>query len=291
MGYQRQAMKHRIKAASLLLIVFAVAAFGLTTLTSMIIKNSQITNSTINSTQIGNTSPSTASFQSQMAANTAVAPNQQGAYLGWGQAGLGESDFIDQRGTGSGGWYWYGANSSNQITAMPMSLDFAGNLSTASSVHSPNLFGTLTGNVNGNALSANALANSPSQCTMGVGQYIVGIQANGNANCYSAPPSLGSPGYFSIPNSGIVIEFGRSNIPTGNGDFIALPHPFNGGQILAVVASDAGSESNPTQSYVRKASAVVNSASNSVGFYAYLKDDNNNYVGGPIGWIAICAGS
>lgn len=338
-------MKHRIKTAAILLFVFAIAAFGLTTLTSVIIKNSQITNSTINNTQIGNTTPAVAFFSSLMAANAPVSVNQQGGYLSWNTGSAGEMDFIDQKGGGAGGFYWYGANSSNQITSSPMTLDLSGNLTTTSSVHTSNFYGTLNGNVNGNAntattagqasaanslnsagasnsgahtmlwgwngqltmqvdgsnfgntlpasisgnanyansanyaASAGQLSGSPTQCGSGTGQYLLGVQSNGNANCTTYPQSIGSTGYATLPN-GLILEWGSAQLPTGNGDFIALPYPFPHGS-FTVVASDAGIPTPSSGAYSASAVAKQN------GFYGYLRNGQNQFVTGNMAWFAL----
>ena len=56
---------------------------------------------------------------------------QQGAYLGWNNSGgTGETNFINSRGGGSGGFNWYNINSNNTISnyIALMTLDNNGNL-------------------------------------------------------------------------------------------------------------------------------------------------------------------
>lgn len=273
------------KTAVVLFFVVAVAAFGLTKVTSALIQHSQIVSSTIDSTPIGSTAPAAGQFTSVHANGAANNPDQ-GAYLGWNMftGSLGESDFVNRQGNGAGGYYWLNFTSAGQLT-VPMAVDAAGNLTVASSISAPRFTGNVTGTLTGNASTATALANSPSQCSAGSGTYPVGIQANGNANCTLLPFSPTSPGYFVLPNN-VVFEYGRTILPTGNGDFVTLPRGLSVG-LFVVTASDAGQEGNPTASHVYSASAVVNQSQSRTGFYAYMKDGSGNYIGGDFAWIAI----
>jgi hypothetical protein len=55
--------------------------------------------------------------------------NSQGAYIGWNlSTANGETDFINQKGLGSGGWKWLSYNSSNQLESNAAFLNFLGGL-------------------------------------------------------------------------------------------------------------------------------------------------------------------
>lgn len=69
---------------------------------------------------------------------------QQGLYLGWNKAGVGETDFYTHPGTGTGGFYWFNTVNATQL----MSLSSSGVLTVATVV--ANTQGTHTGNVTGN---------------------------------------------------------------------------------------------------------------------------------------------
>jgi len=62
-------------------------------------------------------------------AGTAGGIQSQGAYMGWNlTGGVGETDFINQQGLGSGGWRWYNYNNSAQLTSNAAALSAAGGL-------------------------------------------------------------------------------------------------------------------------------------------------------------------
>jgi len=61
--------------------------------------------------------------------STAGGIQSQGAYMGWNlTGGVGETDFINQQGLGSGGWRWYNYNNSAQLTSNAAALSAAGGL-------------------------------------------------------------------------------------------------------------------------------------------------------------------
>jgi len=61
--------------------------------------------------------------------STAGGIQSQGAYMGWNITnGVGETDFINQQGLGSGGWRWYNYNNSAQLTSNAAALSAAGGL-------------------------------------------------------------------------------------------------------------------------------------------------------------------
>ena len=64
-----------------------------------------------------------------------VTPTAQGNYSVWNKSGTGIASFINQRGTGAGGWDWQTYNSSNTYVNTPMALDNNANL---------NVLGTVT---------------------------------------------------------------------------------------------------------------------------------------------------
>jgi hypothetical protein len=166
---------------------------------------------TLTGNVVGNISGGSGDFTTVHVSGNPGTLTSQGAWFGWNNSGLGETDFFTAPGTGTGGFSWFsGINktllmSMNGITGVltnhngfvgPVTGNVVGNLTGNGS-------GTWTGPVNGNATSAttatsatsattaqsattastaSALANaSPTQCPTGA----TGIQSNGNANCIS----------------------------------------------------------------------------------------------------------
>jgi hypothetical protein len=116
------------------------------------------------------------SFSSLYISGAAISYGTQGMYLNWNiSGGLGESDFINNRGVGVGGFYWYNATGSGTLGAPIMTLDAAGVLTPANGI-------------NGIATTALQLAGAPSQC--GTGAVATGIQPNGDANCVQVGGSV-----------------------------------------------------------------------------------------------------
>lgn len=136
-------MKTRHWAIAAIVCVCA-AAWGLTKMTSV-----QIVNSTVDSTPIGATTPSTVYSSWVMAgAYTGSTLPGQGAYLQWNYpAGLyGGTDFINGRGLGVGGWSFFNATESGTIGSPVAQIDGSGNVTAASFI------GPVTGNVTGNVI-------------------------------------------------------------------------------------------------------------------------------------------
>jgi hypothetical protein len=98
-----------------------------------------------------------------------------GAYVNYNLLGSGETDFVDQPGSGNTAFNWYVANSSGVIAFPIMTLSTAGQL-------------FAVGGVNGNATTATMLAGTPTGCA--AGNAAVGIQANGDANCIGLGSSV-----------------------------------------------------------------------------------------------------
>lgn len=117
-----------------------------------------------------NTFPTTGvSFSTLYVTGAPLSYATQGTYINWNlTVGGGESDFVNSRGTGSGGFQWYNAQSDGTVGAPIMTLDQNGVL-------------TPIGGLIGNVASATRLASTPTQCPAGA--VLTGIQQNGNANC------------------------------------------------------------------------------------------------------------
>jgi hypothetical protein len=134
----------------------------------------------------------------------------QGAYTGWSHNGLGEADFFNHQGTGTGGFCWFNgtAASPTQLACLSSSgvltvSSVVGNASTATALAStpascsaglfvtgitangtPGCSGALTGSLVGNASTASAFNHTPSTCTGG--QFAFGIAADGTPGCSGA---------------------------------------------------------------------------------------------------------
>lgn len=192
------------------------AAAALTPLTSVAIRNS-----TIDSSPVGSSAPSTGRFNTLGVVSnfgTSVGTTQ-GQYFAFNTAaGTGESDFINQRGAGPGGFNWYNATNTGAIGSPLMTLAPSGVLTTSAGFTTTgglvaptasigtdfgnlsgnvtgnvtgNLSGTVTGNLVGNASTATALAANPSDCP--TGQAASGINAAGVPTCvYVAHTGNGS---------------------------------------------------------------------------------------------------
>jgi hypothetical protein len=100
----------------------------------------------------------------------------QGAYLNWNiTGGGGESDFVNNKGAGAGGYSWYNATSAGINGTPIMTLDAIGVLTPANGV-------------NAIATTADQLAGTPTQC--GAGNVSTGIQANGDSLCVPVGASV-----------------------------------------------------------------------------------------------------
>lgn len=178
------------------LLATAIRTGALTAITSVWIKNS-----VMDSTQIGNTTPSTGIFTTVVAggANGAFLAlstfGAQGSYMSWNQGtGAGASggtNFVNNHGGGPGGFQWYNT-AGPTIGGTLMTLDAGGILNTNGDVYSntagPAGSGTFHGALAGTATAATsantaaALAVSPTNC--GANTAPRGINASGAAqNC------------------------------------------------------------------------------------------------------------
>lgn len=169
----------------LAVVLTSLPAFSQTKVTGEKIVNSTINSSTIDSTPIGSTSRSSVSATWMQYAGAAPNPIPgNDVAFGWNATNLGEADFIDDFGTGAGGFNWYvtggpGASHAWNASSPIMKLDRLGNLSATTFIGSVN--GNVNGNVIGNANTASALATNPADCING--QVALGIAANGTASC------------------------------------------------------------------------------------------------------------
>jgi hypothetical protein len=117
----------------------------------------------------------------------------QGAMTLWNiTGGVGETDFVNNSGAGTGGYRWYLGNSSSLPGTLAMSMDNTGALTNGNGFH-------------GNADTASQL-NTSSNCAATT--PATGIQRNGNANCGSYPMSAVANGYSTLPG-GITMQWGH----------------------------------------------------------------------------------
>lgn len=100
----------------------------------------------------------------------------QGSYLNWNiSGGLGESDFVNNRGLGAGGYSWYNATNAGVLGSPIMTLDATGVLSPINGI-------------NAIATTADQLAGTPTAC--GAGSVSTGIQADGDSLCVPVGASV-----------------------------------------------------------------------------------------------------
>lgn len=152
---------------ALLCTLGALGAASYTTMTGI-----RLINSTVDSTPIGNTAPTSGEFTIVGARTDGYTTSvPQGGYIIWNHDATGETDFVNSRGTGAGGFCWFNAATGAALPGALMCLDSSGNLTTN------NFTGNLTGNITGTAAAFN---HTPMPCTSGAAS---GIAANGNAIC------------------------------------------------------------------------------------------------------------
>jgi hypothetical protein len=127
--------KRHIGIVALLALAVAGITAASTKMTDVVLVNSSIANSSVNSTPVGASSPSTGRFTT--AESTWVRANgatpstypAQGAYMTWngpGPAGFGGSVFVNVKGLGAGGFEWYNGDGSSIGTLLGY-LDSSGN--------------------------------------------------------------------------------------------------------------------------------------------------------------------
>lgn len=239
-------MKNKIiNIAAIVLVCFALAAWGLTTVTGQ-----RIINSTIDSTTIGNSSASSGTFTTLSSlwtkltsAPPTTAPGNTMS-LGWNATGAGEGDFVDHYGTGAGAFNWYatdtaaggGWNPASPIMHLGPAggLSSAGGYSTSSTVTAlggfvGNMTGNVTGSLNGNAATATALAANPPNCD--AWQVASGINASGTPTC--------GPHIQAATTTSCTTGSATYNTCQVSGTF---PHPFPGAYSLScqmLLASDS----------------------------------------------------
>jgi hypothetical protein len=264
----------------LAVILTSVSAFAQTKVSGEKIVNSSIFASTVDGTAIGQTSRS--SVEATWEWITSGPPNPtfgNSLALGWNATGIGEVDFVDDFGTGTGGFNWYltggpGGSHSWSPSSPAMILNRSGLLQTTGGVSSSGPITssnsisttgavtaasmsatTFTGSLNGTATRANianiataasALAAAPANC--GPTTPASGVQANGNANCGSYPFSLQlSGGYETLPG-GVIIQYatGVSQSTSGGTQIvnfpINFPHNCWSVQVSALVPSPVDSD-------------------------------------------------
>jgi hypothetical protein len=169
----------------LAVILTSLPAFAQTKVTGEKIVNSTINSSTIDSTPIGSTSRSSVSATWMLYSGSAPNPIPGNSVeFGWNATSLGEADFIDDYGTGAGGFNWYavgggGASHAWNASSPIMKLDRLGNLTATKFIGS--VSGNVIGNVSGNASTATSLAANPPNCDTWQAMY--GIDAAGNPGC------------------------------------------------------------------------------------------------------------
>jgi hypothetical protein len=178
----------------------------------------------------------------------------QGAYTLWNiTSGVGETDFVNNAGAGSGGFRWYLGNTSSLPGTLAMTINSDGSLVNSNGFH-------------GNADSATQLNHTPLNCGAQVGA--TGIQQNGDANCNSWPQSAGVNGWTTLPG-GIIMEWGQSGVFDTGPVTLTLPHTFPAGCFTATV-TDLFQTASRTASYVSCNSSSITVRNNGSGAVSYM---------------------
>lgn len=258
-----------------LLVVCAPLLWGLTTITSTLIKNSQMITSTIDSTPIGNTTPSTGHFSSVFA-NSYENVNLNGAYINWNRIGAGEMDFLNRGNNPTSAFNWYstttGSFGNPLMTLSPSGAlsatggfigNLSGNASTASNATTAN-FATSAGN----ASTANQFASAPFTCSNGATSS--GIQQNGNANCNSWTQIATVPVPNGLPQGAYT---GWNALASGDTDFVNQPGA-GSGKFVWLFARNGAVNTNPAMALDSAGDLTVYGASSVQG---------NLNVGGTLG--------
>ena len=251
------------------------AAAALTPLTSVAIRNSSmtsttITGSTLDSTAIGNSAISSvrSTYVAAMAGPPTGAPNPapiDSSLFGWNaSAGGGETDFVNDFGASTGGFYWmttstalghaWSTSSARMVLTPNADLIVGRNLSAAGTITSTfsgpltgnvsgNVTGNVTGNLSGNASTSSAFDHTPAAC--GTMQAAVGISSTGVPTCVpivqsgSGPGGVTGSGSFSTTSSVVTLSPGYGD--TGYQAVCSLTGPSD------PRASIWGTQKTPTQ--------------------------------------------
>src|SRR6185312_14994484 len=144
-----------MKRSLLPLLLVPCLVMAATKITDTQIDKSNMTNSVINSTTIGTITPAVGNFSvSHVSGNTGPTLGQ-GAWTMWNLESTGNTNFVNQRGLGSGGFSWFNANNSGVIGSALMTLDSTGLLSiTKVLATGSGVFGSLQATSSANTLSA-----------------------------------------------------------------------------------------------------------------------------------------
>ena len=166
------------------LITLTGGAYGVSRFTSMVIQSS-----TIDSTAIGNSIPAIGNFTVAHETTSLSPVPTQGAWSMWNfTAGGGETDFVNQRGNGAGGFNFYNATNAGVIGPAIATLNAAGNFAAIG-----------TGNFGG-AVTAPSFAGSLSGATV------------------FATTGLYGTGSFNVPR-GNITQIGWNQTGAGESDF------------------------------------------------------------------------
>lgn len=173
-----------------------------------------------------NVFPSNSSFGVIQVTGGSSSYASQGLYLNWNIAtGVGETDFVNAKGTGAGGFNFYNiADGGTPTLPALVSFDNLGDITIQGS-----FIGPLTGAVTGNADTATALAATPAQC--GAGLFATGIAANGNANCSpfgGTARTCNANGCYQVDSDGTTTQWGNTADLGGSAStFINFPVNFS----------------------------------------------------------------
>ncbi len=257
--------------ASMLLVpsVRVKASAAYTTIINMAILNSKI-----DATPIGQTTPSNGTFTTVNGNSNLPTSNyySQGSYLSFNlSGGQGETEFINSRGEGSGGFRWYAATTSS-IGSPIMTLSNGGALSS-------------TGGYSGNASTATALAADPSDCSSP--QYSRGINASGTANCSQPavseisgfPSFTGTSGYQVLtPTGSFSVAWATgSSVSADSVQNVSLPHTFPNACLSAwTVNLDPSQTTNVTKNW-----AVVSCTTSTVTVELQRRGDEGSFSAQP----------
>jgi hypothetical protein len=178
----------------------------------------------------------------------------QGAYTMWNlSGGSGETNFVNSRGAGAGGFRWYIAATGSLPGTLEMTMNSDGSLVNSHGFH-------------GNADTASALAANPPDCATNIGA--AGIGADGTAACNSWPQSFASSGWSTLPG-GLIIEWGQTGTFDTGPVGVTLPHTFPSGCLQATV-SDVFSSASRIESLVSCSTTTITIRNNGSGIASFI---------------------
>ena len=244
---------------------------------------------------------------------TFAGPNAGGTFLSWNKNSDGVSHFINQKGSGSGGFSWLAYNSGNTLTGTPMTLSTTGDLTILGALSAPSAsFGTAlpvgsggTGTTTSTGTGSNVLNTSPTLVSPALGAATatslsltapLGVLSGGTgvttstgtgSTVLSAAPTL--TGSITINGTVALTQSGAGGIAIVNTsssagiDGLTIYAP--NGNNIGINLGNAASTGNSVQMYYNQTSN--NSASNymALGFAGkspnvqFLNDRSSQFYG------------